>query len=409
MLTTTSFPAKRVCILGLGYIGLPTAAILASRGHIVAGVDVNEDVVSTINEGRIHIVEPELDLLVKTAVESGRLTATDSALPAEVFIICVPTPVSHETHTADLRFVESAALEIARVAVAGNLVILESTSPPGTTERVVGGALAKSGLQPGKDVHLAYCPERVLPGAILRECVSNDRVVGGYTPKCSELTAEFYRSFVQGELLVTDCRTAETVKLVENASRDVQIAFANELSLISHSIGVDVWEVIKLANHHPRVNILQPGPGVGGHCIAVDPWFLIHSSPRDADVMRAARARNDSMPKWVASRIAAKARESGAKVVALLGMAYKNDIDDCRESPSLEVYAELRRIASELLILACEPNCTLLEGIDLFPLTDCVERAELLVLLVPHREFRALDWKTIQETKAVLDFKGIVR
>ncbi|MCX7717202.1 MAG: UDP-N-acetyl-D-mannosamine dehydrogenase [Candidatus Sumerlaeaceae bacterium] len=402
-------PTRReVCVLGLGYIGLPTAAILASRGHRVYGVDVNETVVRTINEGRIHIVEPDLDIMVRSAVETGRLSASTAPSPAEVFMICVPTPVNHATCAPDLTFVEAAARSIPPVLRQGNLVILESTSPPGTTIRVVGGVLREAGFQPGRDVHLAYCPERVLPGAILRECVENERVIGGYTPDCATAARDFYRTFVQGEIHLSDCTTAEIVKLAENASRDVQIAFANELSLIARRHGVSVWEVIRLANRHPRVNILQPGPGVGGHCIAVDPWFLISDTPReDPSVMRAARELNDAMPVRCARLVASTARECGAKTVALLGMAYKADIDDCRESPSLAVLETLRREAPDLEILCCEPNVSALDGVVLTPLAECLSRAQLAVILVAHREFRDLAANPPPNMNFV-DFKGVL-
>lgn len=408
-IVSDSFTARSVCVLGLGYIGLPTAAILASRGHMVRGVDINPATVDIINSGRIHIVEPELDLLVKTAVDSGRLSASLKPSPSEVFMICVPTPVNHATHEPVLDFVKNAAESILPVVKAGDLVILESTSPPGTTEQVVGNALRRAGFEPGRDVRLAYCPERVLPGSILREAVDNDRIVGGLTPECSRAVAEFYGTFVQGEILVTNCRTAEMVKLVENASRDAQIAFANEVSLLADRVGVNPWEVIRLANHHPRVNILQPGPGVGGHCIAVDPWFLVHSAPEVTTVMRAVRDRNDAMPLETARRIAKAAAERGARTVALLGMAYKNDIDDCRESPSLHVYAELTKVAPGLDVYACEPHVATLEGIRLLTFVECIEKADILAILVAHRDFRNYDWASLPAGKLVMDFKGILQ
>lgn len=397
----------RVCVSGLGYIGLPTAAILASRGHEVHGVDVNPDIVATINEGRIHIVEPELDLLVRAAVESGRLRAATVPAAADVFMICVPTPVNHGTHEPDLTFVEAAAKAITTVLRPGNLVVLESTSPPGTTAGIVAATLRAAGFEPGRDVHLCYCPERVLPGAILRESVENDRVIGGHTPACAESARAFYETFVQGQLHLTDSTTAEIVKLAENASRDVQIAFANELSLIARRHGASVWDIIRMANRHPRVNILQPGPGVGGHCIAVDPWFLISGAGEDAALLRAARARNDFMPAHTAALILDAAAKTGSRTVALLGMAYKPDIDDCRESPSLEVHRLLREKSPSLEILACEPNVAALPGVALFSLDDCIARAGVVAILVAHRQFRAYPWHALPEQIVLLDFRGI--
>lgn len=406
---TKGFSARKVCVLGLGYIGLPTAAILASRGHTVVGVDINQLTVDIINGGRIHIVEPELDLLVKTAVESGRLTAQLEPAAADVFMICVPTPVDHETHEPVLDYVRHAAKSVLPVVAKGNVVILESTSPPGTTEEIVGEVLREGGFTPGEDVCLAYCPERVLPGSILREVVENDRIIGGITPQCARVAGEFYGSFVQGDILLTNARTAETVKLVENASRDVQIAFANEISLLANRIGVDAWEVIRLANHHPRVNILQPGPGVGGHCIAVDPWFLVHTAPDVTSLMRTARERNDSMPTETARRIIAVARERTAKTIALLGMSYKADIDDCRESPSMGIYNVLQQEAPDLKVIACEPHVARMDSVPLRTLDECVAEADVLALLVAHREFKLYDWSTLPPGKTLLDFKGVVK
>lgn len=395
--------------MGLGYIGLPTAAILASRGHRVHGVDVSESVVATINRGGIHIVEPELDIVVRAAVESGRLTASTAPRAADVFMICVPTPVHHATHEPDLGYVEKAARAVAPHVRAGNLVILESTSPPGTTEKVVGGALRAAGLDPGVDVHLAYCPERVLPGAILRESVENDRVIGGFTPACAAKVKEFYGTFVQGTVFTTHCRTAEVVKLVENASRDSQIAFANELSLVARKLGVDVWDVIELANRHPRVNILQPGPGVGGHCIAVDPWFLVSEAGPTAAFIRGARERNDSMPRECVRLIVEQARAHGARTVALLGMSYKNDIDDLRESPSVEILDVVKNEAPDLRVLVCEPNVASFGEVELTSFADCIGQADLLAVLVAHKEFREFDWSSLPSTKTVVDFKGVTR
>lgn len=390
-------------------MGLPTAALLASRGHNVVGVDVNQEIVNRINDGKIHIVEPELDLLVKTAVESGRMKAAGEPVDADVYIICVPTPLARETHTSDLTYVKSAVASLLPVLKAGNLVLLESTCPPGTTEDVIGKAVTGAGFIIGESLFVAYCPERVLPGAVISELVTNERTVGGVTARCAERAAEFYRTFVQAEIHETTSRVAETVKLVENTSRDYQIAFANELAGVCGKIGVDVWEVIKLANRHPRVHVLQPGPGVGGHCIAVDPWFIIEAAPQEAKLIRAARQANDEVPLRVARQVAQLIAENNLSSVALLGMAYKSNIDDCRESPSLEVYKAVSELCPSIKLLACEPNVTTLAGVNLATLEECLEQTELLVILVSHSEFTRLDWKAISSEKYVLDVKGITR
>jgi UDP-N-acetyl-D-mannosaminuronic acid dehydrogenase len=289
-----------ICVIGLGYIGLPTAAFLANRGHRIFGVDINSDAVTTINDGRIHIVEPDLDTFVRAAVESGKFTADTKPQSADVFIIAVPTPFG-EDHSPDLAFVESATKALAPHVKPGNLVILESTSPVGTTE-MVAKWLEDEGA-PVDSVFIAHCPERVLPGRVMIELTENDRIVGGITEESTRRVADFYRSFVTGKVLETDARTAEMSKLVENASRDVQIAFANELSILADRFGINVWELIELANHHPRVNILQPGTGVGGHCIAVDPWFIVHSAGGDAKLIETARRRNTSKTEWVIEKL----------------------------------------------------------------------------------------------------------
>lgn len=393
--------------MGLGYVGLPTAALLASRGHNVIGVDTNQSVVDTINSGKIHIVEPELDILVKTAVESGRLTASPVPVPADVFIICVPTPVSRETHEGDMRCVVSCVQSLIPVLQSGNLVLLESTSPPGTTEQLVGQVIEAAGFRIGQDIYVAYCPERVLPGATIRELTRNERIVGGVSDRCAEEAAAFYRTFVQGDIHQTDARTAETVKLVENTSRDYQIAFANELSLICESIDVNTWEVIRLANRHPRVRILEPGPGVGGHCIAVDPWFLIQSAPEEAKLIRAVREFNDSMPLIVANRIEEIVAKKSAQSVALLGMAYKANIDDCRESPSINIYQILKQNGRVPTLYVCEPNTSHLDGVELSTLKTCIEEADIIVILVKHSIFAEVNWVEIMREKTVLDFKGL--
>jgi len=308
-------PELRVCVVGLGYIGLPTASLLGTKGCQVHGVDVSPEVVATINEGRIHIEEPDLDLMVKSAVQAGKLKAGTTPIEADVFILAVPTPIRDDKQP-DLTMVQAAARSIAPFVGKGALVILESTSPVGTTNDVVAATLRDAGLAVGDDVFVAYCPERVLPGRILTELVENDRVVGGVNDASTEAALEFYQSFVRGEVVGVDSRTAEMVKLAENSFRDVNIAYANELSMICGAVGVSVWEVIRIANRHPRVNVLQPGPGVGGHCIAVDPWFIVAGDPERAKLIRAAREVNDSKPHWVIDRVKQCAAQVRTPVIA---------------------------------------------------------------------------------------------
>ncbi|KZX77653.1 UDP-N-acetyl-D-mannosaminuronic acid dehydrogenase, partial [Oleiphilus sp. HI0009] len=322
---------RSVCVMGLGYIGLPTASLLGTKGYQVTGVDVSPKVVETINQGKIHIVEPDLDLLVKSAVNSGNLKASLEPCKADVFIIAVPTPFK-EGYEPDLSYVEQATRNIAPFVESGNLVILESTSPVGTTD-LVAKILSEAGHDTQGDVFVAHCPERVLPGRILIELVQNDRIVGGINEASTDAAATFYKEFVSGEVLETSAKTAELSKLTENSFRDVNIAFANELSLICDQEHIDVWELISLANRHPRVNILQPGPGVGGHCIAVDPWFIIHRNPEQAKLIRTAREVNDHKPEWVISKVREKAERFKRPVIACLGLAFKADVDDLRESP----------------------------------------------------------------------------
>ena len=334
---------KRVSVIGLGYIGLPTAALLASNGYSVVGMDVSEHAVKTINQGKIHIVEPDLDAFVRSAVAAGRLQAFIEPQPGDVYMICVPTPF-HEGGAIpqpNIDYVLTATRSIAPFVKAGDLVILESTSPVGTTEEIQ-NVLRAAGVQVD-DVHIAYCPERVLPGKIMTELVENDRIVGGITPLATRAVADFYRTFVRGAVLETDAKTAEMCKLTENSFRDVNIAFANELSFICDKEGINVWDLIQLANRHPRVNILQPGVGVGGHCIAVDPWFVVSRDPENSRLIKTAREVNNLKTDWVVEKIKLtvteieKDRNSPIKV-ACLGLAFKPDIDDLRESPALEVF-----------------------------------------------------------------------
>lgn len=397
---------RRVCVMGLGYIGLPTASLLGTKGYQVTGVDVTSDVVATINEGRIHIAEPDLDILVKSAVQSGNLTAALEPVPADVFIIAVPTPL-RDGHDPDVSCVAKAAEAIAPVVGPGALVILESTSPVGTTEAVVAGALANAGHAVGEDVFVAHCPERVLPGRILTELIENDRIVGGINEASTEAAAEFFAEFVRGQVLRTNARTAEFTKLVENAYRDVNIAFANELSLIAEAWGINVWELIRLANRHPRVNILQPGPGVGGHCIAIDPWFIVAQNPERARLIRAAREVNDAKPGWVVERVRAKAAKFKEPVIGCLGLAFKADVDDLRESPALAIVRQLRE-GNVGTILVCEPNLRHHPEFALKPLAEVVEAADIILLLVDHRAFARLKAAELKE-KVLIDTRGMVQ
>jgi len=384
------------CVLGLGYIGLPTAALLASAGHRVIGVDVNGRVVETVNRGSIHIVEPDLDQAVATAVASGALSAQLKPVAADVFLIAVPTPFrlgATGLPQPNIDHVLAAARAIAPVLRPGNLVLLESTSPVGTTEQVAQVIAEVSGLD-SDQLHIAYCPERVLPGRILSELISNDRVIGGLTPAAAEAGQAFYGTFCKGELLTTTARTAELVKLTENAFRDVNIAFANELSLVCDQLAINVRELIRLANHHPRVQVLQPGCGVGGHCIAVDPWFIAAASPEHTPLIQAARRVNDGKSAWVIEQVQARAARLEDRLgrparIGCLGLAFKPDVDDLRESPALHITTQL--LVAGLEVMACEPNLHEHPTIRLHPLEQVLAEADLLVILVAHAPFRGLD------------------
>lgn len=393
--------AKAICVVGLGYIGLPAASLLANRGFQVHGVDINEETVRTINAGGIHIQEPELDVMVSSAVHSGNLTAAIAPAPAEVFILAVPTPFTAGCQP-DLSYVEAASRSIAPVLKQGDLVILESTSPVGTTEKVARWLaeerpdLARGKSQNGRNgcpgIHVAHCPERVLPGQIMKELVENDRVVGGIDDASTEAAIEFYRNFVTGEILATDSRTAEMCKLAENTFRDINIAYANELSIICDKLEMDVWELIRLANHHPRVNILQPGAGVGGHCIAVDPWFIVAQAPEQARLIRTAREVNDYKPEYVVEQI--KRRLNGRRTVACLGLAFKPDIDDLRESPALKI-VEMLAEDDTLQVLAVEPHIDQLPdsliksgNVSLVSLEFALLKADTVAALVKHRKIK---------------------
>lgn len=415
-----------ISMIGLGYIGLPTATLFASRKKKVVGVDVSKHAVDTINQGRIHIVEPELDMLVHAAVSEGYLRATLTPEPAEAFLIAVPTPFK-DGHKPDLTYIESAAKAIAPVLAKGNLVVLESTSPVGATEQMAAWlAEARPDLsfpqQAGEDadVQVAHCPERVLPGHVVRELVSNDRVIGGMTRKASEMAVGLYKTFVEGECIVTNARTAEMCKLTENSFRDVNIAFANELSMICDKLDINVWELIALANRHPRVNILQPGAGVGGHCIAVDPWFIVDTTPDEARIVRMAREVNDHKPEWVLDKVKAAiadalASKPGSTMVdikvACLGLAFKPDIDDLRESPAVEITKQVARLGCQ--VLAVEPNIEALPqklaqpGLAHAALDDALATADVVCVLVKHRPFiEAVD--AIRRNALVIDAVGLL-
>jgi UDP-N-acetyl-D-mannosaminuronic acid dehydrogenase len=405
----TPHPYKTISIIGLGYIGLPTAAVFASRKIQVIGVDVNQQTVDTINQGRIHIVEPDLDMVVQAAVTEGYLRATITPEPADAFLIAVPTPFKDGPsgpHHPDLDYIESAAKSIAPIIKKGDLVILESTSPVGATEQMAAWlAEARPDLSfpqthgEDSDIRVAHCPERVLPGHVLRELVQNDRVIGGMTPKCSDAAVRLYKTFVLGECVITNARTAEMCKLTENSFRDVNIAFANELSMICDKLDINVWELIKLANRHPRVNILQPGPGVGGHCIAVDPWFIVSAAPEEAKLIRTAREVNDSKPEWVIEKVKMAVAnylmaypEKTAKdvTIACYGLAFKPDIDDLRESPALDIAEQISK-AHPGTVISLEPNlpadaCIPTE-LTLSNQKDALDNAQIHVLLVKHRAF----------------------
>jgi len=417
-----------ISMIGLGYIGLPTAAVFASRKINVIGVDVNQDAVDTINRGDIHIVEPDLDMVVHAAVKEGYLRATTSPEPADAFLIAVPTPFKGDNHEPDLSYIASAAKAIAPVLSKGNLVILESTSPVGTTEQMAEWlAEARPDLTfpqthgEASDIRIAHCPERVLPGHVLRELVQNDRIIGGMTAECSQAACDLYKTFVVGECVVTTARTAEMCKLTENSFRDVNIAFANELSMICDKLNISVWELVRLANRHPRVNILQPGPGVGGHCIAIDPWFIVSSTPEEAKLITTARQVNDSKPQWVLGKVKktivnylkTHPGETAEDItIVCLGLAFKANIDDTRESPALAIATEIANYHVGLT-LAVEPNITVLPRVGsgrllLADMEKAVFQADIIVLLVDHAEFNDLSLSQLAG-KVVVDTRGVFK
>ena len=422
-------PFNTISVVGLGYIGLPTAAMFASRKKNIIGVDVNQNTVDIINAGKIHIVEPELDILVRNAVSEGYLRAVTKPEPADAFLIAVPTPflptsIKDDIPHPELSFIESAARAIAAVLKKGDLVILESTSPVGTTEKMSAWLADERadltfpqthGIE--SDIRVAHCPERVLPGYVVRELVENDRVIGGMTEKCSEAAIELYKLFLKGECVTTNSRTAEMAKLTENSCRDVQIAFANELSIICDEIDIDVWELIALANRHPRINILRPGPGVGGHCIAVDPWFIVARTPKQAQIIRMARAVNDAKPQWVIDKVKmaiaeflqTNPRKTTQEVtIACYGVSFKPDIDDLRQSPALEITKKIAEMHSGRVIVV-EPNIEDLPedliGVELKSFDNASQEADIQLLLVDHKQFK----NNNVTSGIVIDMKGIWR
>jgi UDP-N-acetyl-D-mannosaminuronic acid dehydrogenase len=411
---------RRVSVVGLGYVGLPLAALLASRGIDVVGVDVNPAAVDTINRGQIHFFEPDLDIIVGAAVTSGKLRATTTPEPADAVVLAVPTPLNHADRKPDISHVQTATEAIAPVLAPGNLVVLESTSQVGTTEHISAWiAAARPDLRlphvagDDADIRIAHCPERMLPGNVLRELVESDRIVGGISPACSAAAAALYRVFVSGKIHITQSRTAELAKLVENSYRDVNIAFANELSLICERLGIDVWELIGLANNHPRVSILKPGPGVGGHCIAVDPWFIVDSAPEQTPLIRQARAVNDGMPDRVLQRVEQAASRFRRPIIACLGLAYKANTDDLRESPALQIVQELaRRNTAELrvvepFIAEPPPELASATNITFVDTSRAIADADIVVLLVDHKPFWNLAERV--KNKILIDTRGVWR
>jgi UDP-N-acetyl-D-mannosaminuronic acid dehydrogenase len=410
---------ERICVVGLGYIGLPTAALFAARGVKVLGVDINPHVIDAVNKGEVHIVEPGLDILVKEGVSSQNLKAFLAPQEAEAYIIAVPTPFE-EGYIPDLVHVFEATRSLAPLLKKGDLVVLESTSPVGTTEKI--SKLLRE-LRPdltfphqeqdNPDIHIAYCPERILPGQALRELVDNDRIVGGLSVSCTHKAIDLYRLFVKGACIPTQARTAEMSKLTENAFRDVNIAFANELSLLCDRLEINVWELINLANHHPRVHILRPGPGVGGHCIAVDPWFLVWSCPEESKLIRLAREINDGKPHHVVRKVEQISLELNHPPVACFGLAFKPDIDDLRESPSLEIVRHLATQNHKQTFYVIEPNIVDLPrnlkdlpNIQLVSSTDALQHSKIAVMLVNHKEFYNIPASHLKN-KHIIDTQGV--
>ncbi|MEK5039911.1 nucleotide sugar dehydrogenase [Sporosarcina sp. FSL K6-3457] len=401
--------AKNICVVGLGYIGLPTAVMFANSGVRVHGVDINEKAVSMIANKQLHIEENGLQQRLDQAIDEGMFTVSTQPVDADVYIIAVPSPINAD-NTANLEYIRQATASVVPYLKKDALVILESTVPPKTVENVMLPELRKSNLTLGEDLFVSHSPERVIPGKIFEELINNDRIVGGITPKSAELTKELYETFVQGQIHLTDATTAELVKVMENTYRDVNIAFANELAKIAETIDVDIWEAIRFANFHPRVNIHTPGPGVGGHCIAVDPWFLVELSPDKADIIKKARLTNDGMPKFTAQKAQALLEEQGIQQgkVAILGLAFKGDVDDLRESPSTVVIQELQNL--DLSVVSFDPHIKELQHpTQVATLGQAVQDIDLIILTTDHTEFKDLDPQTLNtgdKKPLVLDTKN---
>lgn len=398
-----------VCVVGLGYIGLPTATLVAAAGHRVIGVDTNPEIVDSINRGTPHIDEPGLGNLVEDVVRRGLLVAQQNVTHADVFLVAVPTPITDDK-TADLGYVRQASLSVAPHIRQGSLFIIESTIPPGCTEDVVIPILQESDLIAGKDFHVAHCPERVIPGNVVHELIHNDRIVGGVNAESAEKARRFYETFVDGAVFTTGLKEAELTKLAENAYRDVNIAFANELAAICEKLTINVWDVVRMANRHPRVNVLRPGPGVGGHCIAVDPWFLVETCPRETRLISAAREVNDRRPERIAAQVGAEVAKCNVDkpIVACLGLTYKADVGDLRGSPSLDVAAHLSKKGFEVRM--CDPYANGDSPMDCVSLEEAVNGADALVLLVDHKEYVRLDVEaltTLMRHRIVIDTRGV--
>ncbi|MDJ0321744.1 UDP-N-acetyl-D-mannosamine dehydrogenase [Pseudarthrobacter sp. PS3-L1] len=409
---------ENVAVIGLGYIGLPTAAILAANGITVTGVDVNDRTIEAVNRGEVPFVEPDLSSYVAGAVSQNKLSASKDTPEAQAYIVAVPTPFNPD-YTVDVKYIKAAATNIAPKLSGGELVILESTSPPGTTQLMgdfliaLRPDLSLDGADGKPAIHVAHCPERVLPGRVMIELVTNDRIVGGLTEEAAQLAKHLYAVFCQGEILITDAATAEMAKLVENSYRDVNIAFANELSVISDKLGINVWELIRLANHHPRVNILQPGPGVGGHCIAVDPWFIVAAAPEESQLIKQARITNDQKPDWVVDRTMRAVEGIDSPVIAVLGLAFKANIDDLRESPAVAIVEKLSRKLSTADLSVVEPHVKELpkqlvdlQNVSLAELESSISSADAVLLLVDHDDFKEFD-RTLLEGKHIIDTRGV--
>ena len=399
-----------ITVLGLGYIGLPTAAMFATHGHTVYGYDVNKRVIDTLRGGKIHIEEPGLHAFVQSALTAGRFVPTDVVQTSDVYIVCVPSPFHHDTKRSDLSYVETATKTLVPLVKRGDLIILESTVPARTTEDVMVPILETSGLSCRNDLHVAHCPETVLPGNMIHEMAHNHRIIGGFTPEATRAARELYASFVRAEMIETDATTAEFVKLIENTYRDVNIALANELAVISRKLGIDARDAFKIANKHPRVRLHAPGPGVGGHCIPVDPWFIIEQAPQEARLMRTARAVNDDMPRYVLSLVEEAVGAQSAPRIAVLGLAYKGNVDDLRESPSFEVIRLLKERWPGAELVLNDPHVKD-PAHPLVPLEHAIDGVDCILVLTDHREYRHLDpWAAAKKvrSRAVVDTRGML-